>query len=236
MGKRLALQRRGRGSPRFRVPSRSCLDDIKYPIESEFEGVVSEILRDAIHTSPIMRVKSKDNRSILLLAPEGIQIGQTIKISKTDKVLSIGNVLPIGNIPEGFPICNIEISPGDGGKLVRAGGSAATIISHSKEKTVIQLPSGKLKTLPSSARATIGVPAGGGRKDKPLVKAGARYHLAKARGRIYPIVRGVAMNPVAHPHGGGAHQHVGKPATIRRGMPPGKKVGSIAAKRTGRRK
>jgi len=236
MGKKLILQRRGRGTPRFRVPSRSCLDDIKYPMDTEFEGVVSEILRDAIHTSPIMKIKSKDDRTLLLLAPEGIQVGQTVKIT-SGKEVSIGNVLPIGNIPEGFPIYNIEISPGDGGKLVRAGGTSATIVSHDSEgRTVIQLPSGKFKTLPSSARATIGIVAGGGRKDKPLVKAGAKYYLARARGKMYPVVRGVAMNPVDHPHGGGSHQHVGKPATVRRGMPPGKKVGSIAARRTGRRK
>ncbi|HID25398.1 MAG TPA: 50S ribosomal protein L2 [Thermoplasmata archaeon] len=234
MGKKLILQRRGRGTPKFKVPSHRYKGDIRYPYESEFEGVVSEITRDAIHTSPIMKVRSKDNRTLLLLAPEGVRVGQTIKTSETEP--SIGNVLPIGSVPEGYPVFNIELNPGDGGKLVRSAGSSATVISHDAEKTVVQLPSGKFKTLLSTCRATIGIAAGGGRKDKPFVKAGAKHYAAKARGKVYPIVRGVSMNPVAHPHGGGAHQHVGKPSTVRRGMPPGKKVGSVAARRTGRRK
>jgi len=234
MGKKLILQRRGRGTPKFKVPSHRYKGDIRYPYEGEFEGVVSEITRDAIHTSPIMKIRSKDNKTLLLLAPEGVQVGQTIKTSETEP--SVGNVLPIGRVPEGYPVFNIELNPGDGGKLVRSAGSSATVISHDAEKTVVQLPSGKFKTLLSTCRATVGIAAGGGRKDKPFVKAGARHYAAKARGKVYPIVRGVAMNPVAHPHGGGAHQHVGKSSTVRRGMPPGKKVGSVAARRTGRRK
>lgn len=125
--------------------------------------------------------------------------------------------------------------PGDGGKLVRAGGSYATVVSHDAKKTVIQLPSGQFKTLDSSCRATVGVSAGGGRKDKPFVKAGKKFFAFRARGKQYPIVRGVAMNPVAHPHGGGSHQHIGKPSTVKRGAPPGRKVGSIAADRSGRK-
>ena len=143
--------------------------------------------------------------------------------------------MPVGKIPEGVPVYNIELSPGDGGKLVRAGGSNATIVSHDSEKTVIQLPSGQFKTLDSSCRATIGILAGGGRKDKPFLKAGKKYFAYKKRGKQYPVVRGVAMNPVAHPHGGGGHQHVGKPYTVKRGASPGRKVGSIAARRTGRK-
>ncbi|MCD6410832.1 MAG: 50S ribosomal protein L2 [Thermoplasmata archaeon] len=235
MGKKLICQRRGRGTSKFKVPERSSLAEIKYPYERKFEGVVTEIVRDAIHTAPIMKVRSKDNgKTILLLAAEGIQVGQTIKI--TEDEIAIGNVLPMGKIPEGYPIYNVELNPGDGGKLVRSAGTHATVVSHSGDKTVIQLPSGKFKTLSSDCRATIGIPAGGGRKDKPFVKAGKKYYHMRARGRVYPIVRGVAMNPVSHPHGGGSHQHVGKPSTVRKGMPPGKKVGSIGARRTGRRK
>ncbi|RLF15881.1 MAG: 50S ribosomal protein L2, partial [Thermoprotei archaeon] len=158
------------------------------------------------------------------------------KIKITDKEVALGNVLPIGNIPEGYPVYNIEMEPGDGGKLVRSAGSYATIVSHSGDKTVIQLPSGAFKTLSSKCRATIGIPAGGGRGEKPFVKAGKKYHYARARGKVYPLVRGVAMNPVSHPHGGGSHQHVGRPSTVSKNAPPGRKVGSIGARRTGRRK
>jgi len=80
----------------------------------------------------------------------------------------------------------------------------------------------------------IGIIAGGGRTDKPVLKAGNCYHKHKARGRAtWPRIRGVAMNPVDHPHGGGNHQHIGKPSTISRYASAGQKVGLIAARRTG---
>lgn len=234
MGKRIISQRRGRGTPKFKIPSHRYLGEVKYPYENKFEGVVEEIVRDAIHSAPIAVVRSSEGKSVLFLATEGIKTGDKIKI--TDKEVALGNVLPIGNIPEGYPVYNIEMEPGDGGKLVRSAGSYATIVSHSGDKTVIQLPSGAFKTLSSKCRATIGIPAGGGRGEKPFVKAGKKYHYARARGKVYPLVRGVAMNPVSHPHGGGSHQHVGRPSTVSKNAPPGRKVGSIGARRTGRRK
>uniref|UniRef100_A0A665WDC1 Large ribosomal subunit protein uL2 n=1 Tax=Echeneis naucrates TaxID=173247 RepID=A0A665WDC1_ECHNA len=80
----------------------------------------------------------------------------------------------------------------------------------------------------------VSVVAGGGRIDKPILKAGRAYHKYKAKRNCWPRVRGVAMNPVEHPFGGGNHQHIGKPSTIRRDAPAGRKVGLIAARRTGR--
>lgn len=79
----------------------------------------------------------------------------------------------------------------------------------------------------------IGVIGGGGRNEKPMLKAGNVYWKFKAKRKCWPNVRGVAMNPVDHPHGGGNHQHLGKPSTISRRTPPGRKVGLIAARRTG---
>ena len=127
------------------------------------------------------------------------------------------------------------MKPGDGGKLARSGGNHATVVTHNKDKTVIQLPSGRFKTVSGKCKATIGVVAGGGRDDKPFLKAGKKHYAMRTRGKQYPIVRGVAMCAVNHPHGGGGHQHVGKPYTVKRGASPGRKVGSIAAKRTGRK-
>lgn len=83
------------------------------------------------------------------------------------------------------------------------------------------------------SRAVVGVVAGGGRIDKPLLKAGNAYHKYKVKRNCWPRVRGVAMNPVEHPHGGGNHQHVGHPTTVGRSAPAGQKVGLIAARRTG---
>ena len=236
MGKRLIQQRRGRVNGRFETPSHRYKGEIKYHQDrSEKDGIVKDIIHDPGRTTPLASVLLNDNTKILVLAPEGIKIGDKIKFSENSRDAVSGNILPLGKIPEGTPIYNVEIAPGDGGKLVRAGGTTATIASHEKNRTVVQLPSGRFKAVDSNCRATIGIAAGGGRKDKPFVKAGKKFHAYRTRGKLYPTVRGVAMNPVAHPHGGGAHQHVGKPSSIKRGASPGRKVGSIAAKRTGRK-
>ena len=125
---------------------------------------------------------------------------------------------------------------GDRGKLAKASGNSAVIISHNQDtgKTRIKLPSGSKKVLDSRCRATVGVIAGGGRIDKPLLKAGRAYHKYKVKRNCWPKVRGVAMNPVEHPFGGGNHQHIGKASTVARGKSAGRKVGLIAARRTGR--
>jgi len=236
MGKRLIQQRRGRSPSKFNSPSHRFKGEVKYiHNQVKSEGIVKDIIHDSGRTAPLVYVKFSDNKTLLTLAPEGIKIGDKIKFTDNKNEIEIGNVLSVGKIPEGAPIYNIELSPGDGGKLVRAGGSLATVVSHDKKKTVIQLPSGQFKTLDSACRATVGVVAGGGRKDKPFLKAGKKHIAYKLRGKQYPTVRGVAMNPVSHPHGGGSHQHVGKPSAVKRGASPGRKVGSIAAKRTGRR-
>lgn len=236
MGLRLIQQRRGRANTKFNAPSHRYRGKIRYTMGiKQNEGIVEDLIHDPGRTAPLAQVKLKENNKILIIAPEGIKIGDTIKFTENKNEIKVGNVLSIGKIIEGAPIYNIEISPGDGGKLVRTGGSSATVVSHEKGKTVIQLPSGRFKTLDSNCKATIGIVAGGGRKDKPFLKAGRKYHAYRTRGKQYPTVRGVAMVAAAHPHGGGGHQHVGKPSTVKRGTSPGRKVGSIAAKRTGRK-
>jgi large subunit ribosomal protein L8e len=149
--------------------------------------------------------------------------------------LAIGNILPVGEIPEGTVICNIEAKPGDCGKLARASGDYAIVVSQDAEKGVtrVRLPSGSKKSLLVTCRAMIGLCAGGGRTDKPILKAGRAYHKYKAKRNEWPKVRGVAMNPVDHPHGGGNQQHMGKPGTVRRDRPAGSKSGQISARRTG---
>merc|ERR1719253_709527 len=139
-------------------------------------------------------------------------------------------------MPEGTIICNVESKTGDRGTLARCSGNYAIIIAHNPDtgKSRIRLPSGKKKIIPSVARATVGIVGGGGRIDKPMLKAGTAYHKYKAKRNSWPRVRGVAMNPVEHPHGGGNHQHIGHPSTVRRDSVPGQKVGLIAARRTGR--
>merc|ERR1740130_588686 len=123
----------------------------------------------------------------------------------------------------------------DRGRMARASGTSCVVVGQSEDgrKTRIRMPSGARKTLPSTCRAIIGIVSGGGRIEKPLLKAGNSFHKYRVKRNCWPKVRGCAMNPVEHPHGGGNHQHVGHPATVSRMSPAGKKVGLIAARRTG---
>ncbi len=139
----------------------------------------------------------------------------------------------MSNIPEGTTICNIESSVGDKGAYSRCSGTYATIVGHSEGRTRIRLPSGTRKTIPGSCRATVGIIAGGGRNEKPIMKAGVLFHKFKRQRKRFPKVAGVRMNPVDHPHGGGNHKHLGKPGTVSRYASAGQKVGLIAARRTG---
>ena len=236
MGKRLIQQRRGKINTKFNSPSHRFKGEIKYDYKNNLtEGTIIDILHDPGRTSPIANVKLSNNKIIKIIAPEGIKTGDKIRFNDDKKEISVGNILSVGKIPEGAPIFNIELLPGDGGKLVRAGGSTATVVSHEKNVTVIQLPSGSFKRVSSDCKATIGVVAGGGRHDKPFLKAGKKHYAFRTRGKQYPTVRGVAMCAVNHPHGGGRHQHIGGPSSIKRGSSPGTKVGNIAAKRSGRK-
>jgi len=158
-----------------------------------------------------------------------IEAGESVELKP-------GNITTLKNIPEGVPVCNVEAQPGDGGKFARASGTFALVVSHEEDRVLVQMPSGQLKWFNPMCRAMVGVVAGGGRTDKPFVKAGKKYHKMKSKAAKWPRVRGVAMNAVDHPFGGGKHQHVGRPKTVSRNAPPGRKVGSIAARRTGVRK
>ncbi len=238
MGKRILVQRRGKGSPTFRAPTHRRIGEVKYrPVTGDvvFRGRIIELLHDPGRGTPVAKVKFEDGLEQLMLPAEGLAIGQEVEIGPNAS-LRIGNVLPLGRIPEGTPIFNIEGLPGDGGKFVRASGTYATILSHALDKTLVLLPSKKVREFNPNCRATIGIVAGGGRIEKPFVKAGKKYYLARAKGWKWPRVRGVAMNPVSHPHGGGSHQHPGGPTTVSRNAPPGAKVGLIAARSTGRKK
>jgi len=202
-------------------------------------GVVKEIIHDSGRGAPLARVVFRDPyryklRQETFIATEGLHTGAFVYCGKK-ATLAVGNVLPVGQLPEGTIICNIEEKIGDRGALARTSGTYATVIGHSPDddKTRIRLPSGSKKTIVSGARATVGIVAGGGRMDKPLLKAGRAYHKYKAKRYNWPRTRGVAMNPVDHPHGGGNHQHIGKASTIARSAVPGQKVGLIAARRTG---
>jgi large subunit ribosomal protein L8e len=204
------------------------------------KGVVKSIIHDPGRGAPVAWIHFRNpykykKQKQLMAAPEGLYMGQYIFAGKKAAV-AIGNILPLGQIPEGTVVCNIEERENDCGKIARASGDYAVVVANDADKGVVRLrlPSGSKKVVSGNCRAMIGLIAGGGRTDKPMLKAGRAFHKYKAKRNEWPSVRGVAMNPVEHPHGGGNQQHMGKPGTIRRDVSAGAKTGQIAARRTGR--
>merc|ERR1711860_307644 len=245
MGRVIRSQRKGRGSI-FRSHNKHRKGPAKLrPVDyAERHGYIKGVVKDIIHDpgrgAPLAKVKFRDQykyktRTQTFIAVEGMYTGQFIYCGKK-ALLQIGNILPVGAMPEGTIISSVEEKTGDRGRLAKASGNYATVIAHNPDtkRTRVKLPSGSKRVISSANRAMVGIVAGGGRIDKPLLKAGRAYHKYKAKRNSWPKVRGVAMNPVEHPHGGGNHQHIGHASTVRRGASHGRKVGLIAARRTGR--
>ena len=231
MGKRIIPRRRGRGR-RYKAADNRFKGDARHPRSKTSTGKVVQLMHDPGRTAPLAKVESTIGK-YNMIAHDKMYVGQEISTGHGAD-LSIGNTSYIGSIPEGTKIYNIEMKPGDGGKLARAAGQTAVIISHGKN-TIVRLPSKAQKALDNMCRATIGAVAGSGRNEKPIAKAGKNFYRNRARPKIWPKVRGVAMNAVDHPHGSGRKQTVGNNSTVSRNAPPGRKVGHIAAKRTGGR-
>ena len=246
MGKRIRAQRVGRGTHTFRAPPNIRIGDIKIPdwpetFTDSVKGEVIEIYKEPGRYAPLALVKftrkNGQTEKTWIIAPEGLYTGKTIEIGET-ATIDIGNALPLRKIPEGTPVYNIEITPGDGGKIARAAGTYATILTHhpAKQQTELELPGKRTIKINWNSRAQIGIVAGTGKDELPLVKAGNAYHKWKRKAHKWPRTRGVAMNASDHPFGGGRDKKPGKPKSVSRHAPPGRKVGSIAARRTGRRK
>ena len=238
MGKSLIQQKRGKGSPRYRAPSfryKGKVNFARYEDGKVISANIEDILHSSGHSAPLMELKYSNGETGLLQAPEGIRVGDKIEMGK-DVELKTGNIMPLKSIPEGTSIYNIESNPGDGGKFVRTSGAFAKIITKTEHGIVVELPSSKRKTFLPECKAAIGIIAGSGRTEKPFLKAGTRFYAMKAKNKMWPQVSGTSMNSVDHPFGGSSSHAKGRPTQASRNAPPGRKVGKIAPKRTGRRK
>ncbi|NYT04965.1 MAG: 50S ribosomal protein L2 [Methanomicrobiales archaeon] len=235
MGKRIISQNRGRGGPVYRAPSHKYKAALRHQdaAEAGVNGRIIDIEHDPARHAPIALVRLENGRKTYMLATEGIGVDDEISWGPGSTVKN-GNSLSLRDIPVGAYVCNIEARPGDGGKFVRAGGVQAQVIGKAEGRVGIRMPSGKHKWFKESCMATVGIVAGGGRGEKPFVKAGKKFHKMKSQAQKWPRVKGVCMNVIDHPFGGGGHQHCGRPKTVARGTSPGRKVGHIAARRTGK--
>jgi large subunit ribosomal protein L2 len=238
MGHRIQTQNRGRGGPTYRVPSHRYRAAVAHAGKNHTTttATVIDIQHDPARHGPVALVRTEEGKNTYVLATEGIGVGDVLSWGK-EVTVKLGNTLPLKDIPVGAMVSNIEARPNDGGKFVRSGGVQATVMGRSEgNKVGIRMPSGKLKWFDERCMATVGVVAGGGRGEKPFVKAGKKYHKMQTTATKWPKVRGVAMNVIDHPFGGGAHQHAGRPKTVARGTSPGRVVGMVAARRTGKKK
>ncbi len=237
MGKNLIQQKRGKGSSVYRAPSFRYEGKVKHIKHRTkiVNGKINDILHCQGHSAPLAYVSYENKEVVLMQAPEGIKVGDNVAAGDNAEVKE-GNTLPLKNIPEGTSIYNIESNPGDGGKFVRASGNFAKIAAKMKDIVVVLLPSNKKREFKPECRASIGVIAGGGRLEKPFLKAGTKYYAMKARNKYWPITSGTSMNAVAHPFGGSSSHTKGRPTQASRTTPPGRKVGKIAPRRTGRKK
>ncbi len=235
MGKRPLVRRRGRGGMQFRSTNRkiSKARYPPYPLHEQHEGEVIDLVHERGRDAPLAKVRFKNSTISYIPAVVGTKINSKIQFGLKSGVVK-GNIISIQNIPDGINICNIEKHFGDGGTIVKSAGTTAIVSSHGSSGVTIKLPSGKFVILNPKNRAMIGTLAGSGVAEKPFMSAGMKWRRSRSKGRKYPIVRGVAQAAYVHPHGGGRHQHVGKSSTVARDAPPGAKVGSIAARKTGR--
>jgi large subunit ribosomal protein L2 len=239
MPKNLIQQKRGKGSPRYRAPSFRYSGKVTFTkrldIEKSSSANIVNLVHSSGHSAPLMELKYSNGEKGLLQAPEGVKVGDKIEIG-TNVEVRAGNILPLKSIPEGTLVFNIESNPGDGGKFVRTGGVFARIVTKMDGGIVIELPSSKRKTFLPACKAIVGVVAGSGRTEKPFLKAGAKFYAKRAKNKLWPKVSGTSMNSLSHPFGGSSSHSKGRPTQSSRNAPPGRKVGKIAPKRTGRRK
>jgi len=208
----------------------------KYPnyvLAESHKGHVIDLLHERGRDAPLAKVRFEDGSISYFPAVIGTKVGSIIQFGLEAKI-SDGNVISVQNIPDGSIVCNVEKNFGDGGSIIKSAGTYGTIFSHGPDGVTIKLPSRKFTTVNPKSRAMIGTLAGGGITERPLMRAGEKWRRFRSKGRKYPIVRGVAQAAYVHPHGGGRHQHVGQSSTVSRNAPPGAKVGSIAARKTGR--
>ena len=165
--------------------------------KKDMKAQVERIEYDPNRTAYIALIKYEDNQKNYILCPQGLKVGETI-VAGPDAEIKSGNCLELKDIPPGTLVHNVELIPGNGGKLARSAGSSVTLSGYDDDYAIIRLSSGESRKVKSNCLATIGVVSNSDQKNIKIGKAGRNRWRGKR-----PQTRGVAMNPVDHPHGGG---------------------------------
>jgi len=232
MGKRIIVQRRGRGTHTYKVRRKAFRYQAKILGNISGEGEVIRLLNSPAHSAPLAKIKH-DKGSFFIPAHNKMFEGQKIKINSEE--VKEGNISKIGDLPLKTEVYCIEARPNDGGKFIKTGGSSARINKMVGENVFIVFPSKKEKKLNKGCRAVIGKIAGHGRLDKPILKAGKKHHMMRSKSKLWPRTSPIKMNAIDHPFGSGRGKNP-KSKIAKRNAPPGARVGLIRPKRTGKRK
>lgn len=164
------------------------------------DGIVSKVISieyDPNRTADIALLQYADGEKRYILAPVGLTVGQIVMSGKNADIKP-GNALALGEMPVGTMVHNVEIKPGRGGQMMRSAGAVATVLSKDADLVQLKLPSGEIRIFAGICRATVGQIGNVEHRNEVIGKAGRSRHMGRR-----PAVRGVAMNPRSHPHGGG---------------------------------
>jgi large subunit ribosomal protein L2 len=232
MGKRIISQARGRGSLTYRVRKKAFKYKINY-LNIKGKAKIIKLIHSAAHSAPLMKLQLGKDIFYNLAFNKAFE-GQEINIDKTGEIKE-GDIIRLKDAKIGMLIYNIEANPEDGGRLVRTGGTSASIVKRDKNKILVLMPSKRTIVFNEKCKATVGIIAGGGRLDKPVMKAGRRFYAMKAKGRKWHTTSPVKVNAIDHPFGGGRGKRI-KSKIAKRNAPPGKKVGHLRPRKTGRKK
>jgi len=231
MGKRIISQRRGRGGNTYRVRKKAGLVRPGYPADLNGEYECIKLHSSPGHSIPIAKFINKEGKMFETFAVNLLYVGQKINANGN----KTGDISKIGDLKNGTEVFNIEHNPKDGGKFVRTGGNSAEIMAKEGDIVKVVMPSKTIKKFSVNCRATIGKAAGDGRLDKPILKAGTKFYIMKSKSKLWPRVSAVKMNAIDHPFGSGRGKRM-KSKIAKRNASPGKKVGLIRPRRTGRKK
>ena len=166
-------------------------------------ATVASIEYDPNRSARIALLHYVDGHKAYILAPARLGVGATVQ-SGEDADIKVGNCLPLSSIPTGTIVHNVELRPGQGARMVRSAGASAQLVAREDGRALLRLPSGELRRVPETCRATIGSVSNATHQNQSSGKAGRSRWLGKR-----PSVRGTAMNPVDHPHGGGEGKNKG---------------------------
>ena len=231
MGKRIIQQRRGRGGHTYKVRQKAGKVRPGYLSDMAGEFEVVKLTASPGHSVPIAKFMNASGKVFENFATNLLFIGQKINVGGSKP----GDIAKIGDLKNGIKVFNIEHNSKDGGKFVRTGGNAATIMNKIGNVVRVMMPSKKIKKFDVNCRATIGRAAGYGKLDKPILKAGKKFYIVKSKSKLWPRVSAVKMNAIDHPFGSGQGKNP-KSKIAKRNASPGKKVGLLRPSRTGRKK